>query len=72
MDKALCRALLMLVNDKKQLDLIHQYAEAKIQQHHRQLEKAVTHIDVAKIQGAITELRRFKTLRDEVIRGAEQ
>jgi hypothetical protein len=71
MDKELCRALLMLVNDKKQLDLLNLYVDAKIQQHHRQLEGAATHIDVAKIQGAITELRRFKTLRDEVLRGAE-
>lgn len=71
MDKDLCRELLLLVNDKKQLDLVNKYAEAKILQHHRQLEGAVTHIDVAKIQGAINELRRFKTLRDEVLRGAE-
>tara|TARA_R100000951_G_scaffold2935_1_gene4316 strand:+ start:1442 stop:1657 length:216 start_codon:yes stop_codon:yes gene_type:complete len=71
MDKQLYRALLMLVNDKKSMELLKEYAEAKIALHHKQLEAAKDHHDILRIQGAIAELRRFKTLRDEVTKGAE-
>ena len=71
MDKQLYRALLMLVNDKKSMELLVEYAEAKISLHHKQLESSKDHHDILRIQGAIAELRRFKTLRDEVVKGAE-
>ena len=71
MDKQLYRALLMLVNDKKSMELLIEYAEAKIALHHKQLEDSKDHHDILRLQGAIAELRRFKTLRDEVIKGAE-
>jgi hypothetical protein len=35
------------------------------------LEKQKDPQRILEVQGAITELRRFKTLRDEVIKGAE-
>ena len=60
MDQQFYRSLLLLVNTKDHMDLLHKYVAARID-HHRVLE----------IQGSIAELRRFKTLRDEVVKGAE-
>jgi len=71
MDKELYRSLLPLVNDKKYMDILHEYVAAKISLHHRQMETLKDHYEISKVQGSIAELRRFKTLRDEIIKGAK-
>jgi hypothetical protein len=71
MDKLFYRRLLILVNDKNNMDLLQEYVSARIAQYHKQLEGAKEHQRVLEIQGAIAELRRFNTLRDEVNKGSE-
>jgi len=71
MDKQLYRSLLLLVNNKDCMALLNEYVSARIAQYYRQIETAKEHSRVLEIQGAIAELRRFKTLRDETIKGAE-
>jgi|TARA_R110000803_G_scaffold74810_2_gene138894 glutaredoxin-related protein len=71
MDKQFYRSLLLLVNTKDHMDLLHKYVSARIDHFHQQLESTKDHQRVLEIQGSIAELRRFKTLRDEVIKGAE-
>lgn len=71
MDRDLCRLLLLLVNEKDNMDRLQAYAEARIEQHRSNLEKQKDRDRILEIQGAIAELRRLATLRDEVIKGAE-
>ena len=53
------------------MDLLHEYVSVRIAAYHQQLENTKDHQRILEIQGAIAELRRFKTLRDEMIKGAE-
>ena len=53
------------------MDLLNEYVSARISHYHQQLENTKDHQRVLEIQGAISELRRFKTIRDEAIKGAE-
>ena len=71
MDKEFYRAMLPFVNDKKQMDLLLEYTLGKISLLHNQLETSKEQNRISEIQGAIAELRRFRTLRDEVIQGAK-
>ena len=71
MDKAQYRLLLPLVNDRDQMNLLQDYAATRIEGYRDLLENQKDPQRILEIQGAITELRRFKTLRDEVIKGAE-
>ena len=71
MDKAQYRKLLPLVNDRDQMNLLHDYAASRIEGLRDLLEKQKDPQRILEVQGAISELRRFKTLRDEVIKGAE-
>ena len=71
MDKQFYRSLLLLVNTTEQMDLLHKYAAARIEGLRDLLEKQKDPQRILEVQGAIKELRRFKTLRDEVIKGAE-
>ena len=71
MDKAQYRKLLSLVNDRDQMDLLQEYAASRIEGCRDLLEKQKDPQRILEIQGAITELRRFKTLRDEVTKGAD-
>jgi len=59
------------VNDRNNMDLLQEYVAARIAQYHKQLEGTKEHHRVLEIQGAISELRRFNTLRDEVNKGSE-
>lgn len=72
MNRELARKLLFIVNDKNIMSELEEYLEHRIQWHRDQLEKAVIGFDnpVQKHQGAITELRRFKTLKEEVHKAA--
>jgi hypothetical protein len=71
MDRDLCRFILLLVNDKDQMDRLQAYAASRIEGHRSNLEKTKDRDRILEIQGAIAELRRLSTLRDEVIKGAE-
>lgn len=61
----------MLVNDKDQMERLEEYVAERIRHHRDNLEKQKDMNRILEAQGAILELKRFKTLRDEVIRGAE-
>jgi hypothetical protein len=71
MDKQFYRSLLMLVNDKDQMERLEEYVAERIRHHRDNLEKQKDMNRILEAQGAILELKRFKTLRDEVIKGAE-
>ena len=71
MDKKFYRTLLLLVNDKDTMDRVHAYVDARIEVLRDQLETTQSEDRIPVLQGAIRELRRLKTLRDEVIKGAE-
>jgi hypothetical protein len=71
MNRDLARQLLLLVNDKEMMDRLQSYAAARIEGLRGQLEISKDHERIREIQGSIQELRRFATLRDEAIRGAE-
>lgn len=60
----------MLVNDTDQMNRVKAYAAQRIEQHRSLLEKTKDRDRILEIQGAIAELRRFETLRDEVIKEA--
>lgn len=71
MDKPFYRSMLLMVNDKDNYQSLIVYASTRIE---LLLQQLSTETDVDKIralQGAIRELRRIKTLRDEVIEGAK-
>ena len=71
MDKQFIRSLLPLVNDKASMDLLQTYADARISQHLNQMSMEKDMERVKRIQGAVAELRRISTLRDEIIIGAK-
>lgn len=53
------------------MDLLHEYVENRIDILRGQLETAKDMDRVRQIQGSIQELKRFKTLREEVMKEAE-
>lgn len=69
MKKELARKLLPLVNDREAMAQLEQYSASRIEFHRDQLEVGCG--DVWSLRGAISELRRFKTLREEVLAAAE-
>ena len=71
MDKQFYKAMLPFVNDKAQMDLLLEYTLQKISILHGQLEIVKDPNRILEIQGSIAELRRFRTLRDEVLQGAK-
>lgn len=71
MDKQFYRTLLILVNDKDVMAKVHSYVTARVEVLRNQLEITQDIEKICAIQGAIRELRRLETLRDEVIKGAE-
>ena len=70
-DKKFYRRLLIAVNDPTFMPLMLEYVDERIEVLRSQLETSKDLDRVREIQGSIHELRRFKTLRDEVIKGAE-
>ena len=71
MKKEVAKKLLKLVNVKSNTDLLELYMNDRISIIHKQMEQAPNMQDINQMQGAIKELRRFQTLRDEVIAGAK-
>lgn len=69
--KQFYRSLLLLINNEDQMVRLQSYADHRINTLRNQLEKQKDRDRVLEIQGAIAELRRFSTLRDEVIKEAE-
>jgi len=53
------------------MNILLEYGSARIAQYHALLENEKDHTRVLEMQGAIKELRRLKTLRDEAVAGAK-
>lgn len=70
-EKQQYRELLPLVNDKNAMQLLQTYVDSRIEKYRNLLEVQKEPTRILEMQGAIAELRRFATLRDEVIKGAE-
>jgi hypothetical protein len=71
MDKKFYRSILLMVNKKDTFEMLQSYADARIDILRDQLEITKDIGAVREIQGMIGELKRFKTLREQVIKGAE-
>lgn len=71
MNKKEYRNLLLLVNDIDKFSILQEYANQRIDILLSFLEKEKDLNKLVALQGAIAELRRFRTLRDEVIEGAK-
>ena len=70
MNKEFFINLLPLVNDQHQFQALKEYADGRVASLLQQLSTERDVDSVVKLQGAIAELRRFSTLREEVIKGA--
>jgi hypothetical protein len=71
MNKELARAVLPLANDPNTYPLLQQYVSSRIETMRGYLENTKDHTKLLEIQGAIAELRRFQTLREQAIEGAK-
>jgi len=67
MTPEVAKKLLPLVNVKRNLDALEMYMESRITDMHRNMEQGEDMKAIYQAQGAIKELRRLRTLRDEVI-----
>ena len=65
------RKLVSFVNVKKNIDSLEIYMEARIEDMHKVLEQTEDVREMHMAQGAIRELKRLKTLRDEVLASNE-
>ena len=63
------QSLLPLVNNKHAMELLKDYARARIEVRRDQLEQTIHPNRFKSTQGSIAELRRLLTLREEVIEG---
>ena len=66
------KQLLPVVNTKPHMDALEAYAQDRISALHIHLEAAQSMDEVKGLQGRIAELKRFHTLRDEVVKGLEK
>lgn len=71
MTPEIAKKLLPLVNVKRTVDLMELYVDMRIAEAHKLMEQSDDLRVIQMAQGAIKELRRFKTLRDEVTKRAE-
>ena len=67
MTPEIAKKLLPLINVKRNLDALEMYMESRITDMHRNMEQGEDMKAIYQAQGAIKELRRLRTLRDEVI-----
>ena len=67
MIKEVAKQLLPIVNVKKNTDALEVYMNHRIAELHKLLEQHEDMYNITKAQGAIQEVRRLKTLRDEVL-----
>lgn len=66
MDKTIAKELLWFVNDPQCSAALEIYVEYRLKEYRRQLETIKDFNRILEVQGAIAELKRFATLRDEV------
>ena len=71
MEKVLAKKILPLVNDVEKYPLLQEYIDNRIETMRNFLENTKEHDKVLEVQGAIAELRRFQTLRDQALEGAK-
>jgi hypothetical protein len=71
MDKIKAKEILPLVNNVDQYPLLQSYVSSRIETSRQYLETTKDHVKIMEIQGAIAELRRFQTLREQAIEGAK-
>jgi hypothetical protein len=71
MEKTLAKSILPLVNDPEKYPLLQDYIENRIHAMRNFLENTKDHDKIMEVQGAIAELRRFQTLRDQALEGAK-
>ena len=71
MNKKMYQSLLPLVNNKHAMELLKDYARARIEVRRDQLEQTIHPDRFKSTQGSIAELRRLLTLREEVTEGAK-
>ena len=67
MNVNVARRLNPVLSDKSSLEPILEYINHRIEVIHKSLESVTDPILIYKYQGQINELRRFHTLKDEVI-----
>ena len=72
MIREIAKKLVPLVDSKKNSDLLELYMNHRIEELHKLLEQHEDMYNITKAQGAIQEVRRLKTLRDEVLAKAEK
>jgi len=70
--KEVAKQLLPIVNVKKNTDALEVYMNHRIDELHKLLEQHEDIYNINKAQGAIQEVRRLKTLRDEVLARTEK
>ena len=71
MEKVLAKKILPLVNDVEKYPLLQDYVDNRIETMRNFLENTKDHDKIMEVQGAIAELRRFQTLRDQALEGAK-
>ena len=71
MEKNLAKKIIPLVNNEDNYPLLQYYVEERIETLRTFLEKTKEHEQIKEIQGAIAELRRFQTLREQAVEGAK-
>ena len=71
MEKVLSKKILPLVNDVEKYPLLQDYVDNRIETMRNFLENTKEHEKILEVQGAIAELRRFQTLRDQALEGAK-
>lgn len=67
MIREIAKKLVPLVDSKKNSDLLELYMNHRIEELHKLLEQHEDMYNITKAQGAIQEVRRLKTIRDEVL-----
>lgn len=71
MDQQLARELLLIVNDQYGMDMLKKYALYRIEQLRKQLDNVTDTVELHRVQGQIKELKRFDTLREEVVNASK-
>lgn len=71
MEKILAKAILPLVNNRDNYNILQCYVDARIEAMRSFLENTKDHTKILEIQGSIAELRRFQTLRDQALESAK-
>jgi hypothetical protein len=71
MEKVLAKTILPLVNDVEKYVILQEYIDNRIETMRSFLENTKDHDKILEVQGAIAELRRFQTLRDQALEGAK-